>query len=182
MKVGKLDLIHLKMPLVRPFETSFGRVHDKETLIVRAESDGIVGWGECPAAAKPDFSYETVETAWHVIRDFMAPRLRTANFRDPGPVADLFGAVRGHPMAKAGVEMAVNDLLARAQKKPLWKLIGGEQKEIASGISIGIQDSMQQLLSRIEEAIASGYQRVKIKIKPGWDVDVVEKERKEIPS
>ncbi|MHC4605468.1 MAG: o-succinylbenzoate synthase [Planctomycetota bacterium] len=182
MKIEKMELIHLRMPLVRHFETSFGRVEEKETLIIRVVGEGISGYGECPAAAAPDYSYETVHTAWHVIRDFMAPRLRGAQVREPGPIADLFGAVRGHPMAKAGIEMAVNDMLARAQSVPLWKVLKGTRSEIPTGISLGIQDAPQDLLWRIEEALEKGYQRIKMKIKPGWDVDVLREVRRAYPT
>src|SRR5258705_9735498 len=122
MKLEKLELIHLGMPLVHPFETSFGRVSDKETVIVRAESGGAVGWGEAPVAAVPGYSYETVRTAWHVIRDFLAARLSGAEIARAGPLAAIFGPVRGHPMAKAGIEMAVLDLFARVEAKPLWMM------------------------------------------------------------
>ena len=103
MKVERLELIHLRLPLVHFFETSFGRVHDHEVLLVRAESQGMVGWGEVPASAAPRYSYETVHTAWHVIRDFLAPKLKGREFSGPGPVSELFAAVRGHNMAKAAV-------------------------------------------------------------------------------
>src|SRR5258705_2376623 len=125
MKLEKLELIHLGMPLVHSFETSFGRVSDKETIIVRAEGGGAVGWGEAPVAAAPGYSYETVQTAWHVIRDFLAPRLKDVEIARAGPIAEFFAFVRGHPMAKAGIEMAILDLFARAEGNPLWKMLGG---------------------------------------------------------
>jgi len=182
MKLEKLELIHLGMPLVHPFETSFGRVSDKETIIVRAESGGVAGWGEAPVAAAPGYSYETVETAWHVIRDFLAPRLKGAEIARAGSLAEHFGFVRGHPMAKAGIEMAVLDLFARAEGVPLWKMIGGSWTEIPTGISLGIEPRVEDLLGRVETAAAAGYRRIKVKIKPGWDVDVVAAVRRRFPT
>ena len=181
MKIERLELIQLRLPLVAPFETSFGRVEEKETVVVRASAQGLDGWGECPAAGQPDYSYETVRTVWHVIRDFMAPRLKGAELFTPGPIADLFGNVRGHPMAKAGLEMAVNDLLARKEGRPLWKMLGGQRKEIPAGISLGIQEHPEKLITRIGEAVVTGYQRIKMKIKPGWDVEAVRRVREAFP-
>jgi O-succinylbenzoate synthase len=182
MKIERLELFHLGMPLVHPFETSFGRVSDKETVVVRAESGGVVGWGEAPVAAAPGYSYETVQTAWHIIRDFLAPRLKGAEIARAGPLAGFFGFVRGHPMAKAGIEMAVLDLFAQAEGKPLWKMIGGARTEIPAGISLGIEPRVEDLLARVETAAAAGYRRIKVKIKPGWDVDVVASLRRRFPA
>lgn len=181
MKLDRLEIIHVRMPLVHHFETSFGRVHEKESVLVRAQSGGLVGWGEAPAAAAPNYSYETVQTVMHVIRDFLAPKLRGREFARPGPISELFGAVRGHAMAKAGVEMAVVDLMAKLEGKPLYVLLGGKRDEIPTGISLGIEDSVSELLRRIEEAVARGYRRVKVKIKPKWDVDVVAEIRRRFP-
>ena len=181
MKVERLELVHLKLPLVHFFETSFGRVHEKETIIIRAEGEGLVGYGECPASRAPDYSYETVQTAWHIIKDFIAKKLPTGPISGPGPIADRFASIRGHNMAKAGVEMAINDLLARSQRLPLWKILGGIRDEIPTGISLGIEDQVGDLLKRIENALESGYQRIKIKIKEGWDVAVVREIRRVFP-
>lgn len=163
----KLTLIHLKLPLVHFFETSFGRVTHNETLIVRAEEDGHVGWGECPAGAAPYFSYETIETAWYVVSKFYT--------------RDGFGAVRGHPMARAGVEMALLDLRGKREGKSLRELTGGTRDEIETGISLGIEDRVEDLLDRIGQARERGYHRVKVKIKPGWDVDVIARVRERFP-
>jgi O-succinylbenzoate synthase len=181
MKIERIEILHLRLPLVHFFETSFGRVHDHEVLIVRAESGGLVGYGEVPASAAPRYSYETVHTAWHVIKDFLAPRLKNREFAGPGPVSDLFGFVRGHNMAKAGLEMAAVDLFAKAQNRPLYQVLGGTRTEIPTGISLGIEDTVDDLLRRVEEGVGKGYQRIKLKIKPKWDVDVVEAVRKRFP-
>lgn len=182
MKIERLEILHLKLPLVRAFETSFGRLIDHEVLIVRAESNGMVGYGEVPAMAAPWYTYETVQTAWHVLRDFLAPRLRGQEIAAPGPISELFAFVRGHNMAKAGIEMAVVDLFGKAQNKALHQVLGGDRPEISTGVSLGIEESTAELLKRVEEALSKGYQRIKLKIRPRWDVDVVAEVRKAFPT
>jgi o-succinylbenzoate synthase len=182
MKIDRLEILHLRLPLVHFFETSFGRVYDHEVLIVRAESGGIVGYGEVPASAAPRYSYETVHTAWHVIRDFLAQKLKGQEIANPGPISDLFAFVRGHNMAKAGIEMAILDLFGKAQSKPIHQILGGQQMEIPTGVSLGIEDTVADLLKRVEEGVSQGYRRIKLKIKPKWDVDVVAEVRKQFPS
>jgi o-succinylbenzoate synthase len=182
MKIDRLEILHLKLPLVRSFETSFGRLTDHEVLIVRAESDGFVGYGEVPAMAAPHYSYETVHTAWHIIRDFLAPRLKGQEIAAPGPISELFAFVRGHNMAKAGIEMAVVDLFGKAQNRALHQILGGDRTEIPTGVSLGIEESIAELLRRVEEAVMQRYQRVKLKIRPRWDVEVIAAVRKEFPT
>jgi o-succinylbenzoate synthase len=182
MKIERMEVLHLRLPLVHFFETSFGRVHDHEVLIVRVEAGGLAGFGEVPASAAPRYSYETVHTAWHVIKDFLAPKLKDREFAGPGPISDLFAFVRGHNMAKAGIEMAVVDLFAKAQQRPLYQVLGGTRTEIPTGVSLGIEDTVDDLLRRVEEAVAQGYQRIKLKIKPKWDVDIIDAVRKRFPT
>jgi len=182
MKIERLEILHLRLPLVHFFETSFGRVYDHEVLIVRAESGGIVGYGEVPASAAPRYSYETVHTAWHVIRDFLAQKLKGQEIAGPGPISDLFAFVRGHNMAKAGIEMAILDLFGKAQGKPIHQILGGTQTELQTGVSLGIEDSVADLLKRVEEGLSQGYRRIKLKIKPRWDVEVVAEVRKRFPA
>jgi O-succinylbenzoate synthase len=182
MRIARLEILHLRMPLVRPFETSFGRVADKETILVRLESGGVTGWGEAPVAAAPGYSYETVQTAWHILRDFLAPRLKDVEMAHAGPVAELFGAVRGHPMAKAGIEMAILDWFARQEGRPIAKLLGGKAERIPTGISLGIEGRLEDLVDQVERAVARGYRRIKIKIKPRWDVEAVAAVRRRFPS
>jgi O-succinylbenzoate synthase len=182
MKIERLELFHLRIPLVRPFETSVARYLDREMLIVRVDSGGLSGWGEVPAPAAPLYSPETSQTAWHIIRDFLAPKLKNQEIAAPGPISELFSFVRGHNMAKAGIEMAILDLFARAQNQPVWQVLGGVRKEIETGVSLGIEASVQVLLSRVEEAVSKGYRRIKIKIKPRWDVDVIAELRRNFPS
>jgi O-succinylbenzoate synthase len=177
MKINRLELRLCRMPLVSFFETSFGRSYDRTFLLVRLEGEGHEGWGEAVAEANPYYSSETTETAWHIITEFLAPLLLGADFTNPRQVFPALRRVRGHNMAKAAVEMAVWDLFARRQGQPLARLLGGTRDHIASGVSIGIQDTIDQLLGRIEHELAAGYRRIKIKIKPGWDVDVVSRVR-----
>ncbi len=182
MKIERIELFHLRIPLVRPFQTSVARYVDREMLIVRVDSGGLSGWGEVPAPAAPLYSPETSQTAWHIIRDFLAPRLKDKEIAGPGPISELFSFVRGHNMAKAGIEMAILDLFARAQKRPVWQVLGGERKEIETGVSLGIEATVPELLARVEEAVSKGYRRIKLKIKPRWDVDVIAEVRKHFPT
>ncbi len=177
MRIERIELRLLHLPLVRFFETSFGRVQGREFVLVRVDEDGASGVGECVADENPYYCYETTATAWHVIRDFIAPIVLARDFAHP---RDVFGAlrrVRGHNMAKAAVEMAAWDLFAVQAGKPLCDLLGGDpatiRSGIQSGVSIGIQDSIPDLIERVRIELAAGYRRIKIKIKPGWDVDAV---------
>jgi o-succinylbenzoate synthase len=174
VKIERLELRLLKLPLVHFFETSFGRIDDKHFIMVRVEGDGAVGYGECVAELDPYYSSETNDTVWHIIADFIAPRLLGAAFAHPRDVFPALKAIRGHNMAKAAVEMAAWDLYARLQDQPLSRVLGGTRDRIASGVSIGIQPSLDALASKVEHELAAGYRRIKIKIKPGWDVAPVE--------
>jgi o-succinylbenzoate synthase len=173
VKIERLELALLKLPLVHFFETSFGRVYDKTFIIVRVEQGGIIGYGECVADADPYYSAETNDTAWHIITEFIAPRVIGVEFAHPSKIFPALKAVRGHNMAKAAVEMAAWDLFARQRGEPLARTLGGTRERIASGVSIGIQDSLDDLAAQVERELTAGYQRIKIKIKPGWDVDAV---------
>src|SRR6185369_2095231 len=173
MRIERLELLHLRMPLVHSLETGFGRLFEHEVLIVRAESEGIVGYGEVSASAVPQFAPETVHTAWHVIRDFLAPRLKDQEIAAPGPISDVFALVHGHPMAKAGIEMAVLDLFGKAQKRPAWQILGGDRAELPAGVSFGVEEPVGELLGRIEEALDQGYQRITLRIRPKGVAQIV---------
>jgi len=181
MKIERIELFLCRLPLVHFFETSFGRSYDRTFVLIRVqgESDGQQheGWGESVAEANPYYSSETTETVWHIIEGFIAPLVVGKAFAHPRDVYPALKRIRGHNMAKAGVEMAMWDLYARIQGQPLAKILGGTRARIASGVSIGIQDSLDQLIDKIERELAAGYQRIKIKIKPGWDIDAVERVR-----
>jgi o-succinylbenzoate synthase len=177
VRIDRLDLRLCRLPLVAFFETSFGRVYDRAFLLVRLEGEGHEGWGEGVAEANPFYSSETTETAWHIISTFIAPRVLGRTFAHPREIFDALAPIRGHNMAKAAVEMAAWDLYARCEGKPLSAVLGGTRSRIASGVSIGIQDSLDQLTEKIGRELAAGYQRIKIKIKPGWDIAAVTRVR-----
>ena len=182
MRLTRIGLRQIRMPLVRPFETSFGRTDERRILLVEAEdSDGAVGWGEVTCGERPFYNEEWVDAAWLVLRDFAAPRVLGAEVRSAGDVGALTAAVRGHRMARGGLEAACWELEARKADRPLWRHIGGERDEIACGVSIGIQESAETLLELIETELEAGYQRIKIKIKPGRDVAVVRAVRQRFP-
>ena len=177
MKIESVTLREIHMPLVHFFETSFGRVYSRRILLVSVESDGVRGWGECVAGEDPFYSSEWIETAWPTTQQYLAPALLKNGVESGRECAALFARVRGHNMAKAALENAVWDAEARQKQQPLWKLLGGTHREIACGVSIGIQDSPEQLLQKIDTELAAGYRRIKIKVKPGWDLNVLEKIR-----
>jgi O-succinylbenzoate synthase len=173
VRIERLELRLLKLPLVHFFETSFGRIYDRHFIVVRLDGEGVSGFGECVAERDPYYSSETNETVWHIIEGFVAPRVIGIEFDHPRDVFPALSAIRGHNMAKAAVEMAAWDLYARQRGVPLGRALGGTRDRIASGVSIGIQDSLADLAAKVERERAAGYQRIKIKIKPGWDVDAV---------
>ena len=181
VKIEKIELFLCRLPLVHFFETSFGRSYDRAFVLVRVQGSARgqqqEGWGESVAEANPYYSSETTETVWHIVTGFIAPLLVGRTFDHPREIYPALKRVRGHNMAKAGVEMAIWDLYARLEGQPLSRVLGGTRDRIASGVSIGIQDSFDQLLEKIETELAAGYQRIKIKIKPGWDVAAVERVR-----
>jgi O-succinylbenzoate synthase len=171
--IERLELRVLRLPLVRFFETSFGRVYDRTFMLVRLDGGGVTAWGECVADNDPYYSAETVETAWHITSAFLAPLVVGVEFDHPRDVFPALRRVRGHHMAKAAVEMAAWDLHARQAGKPLAAVLGGTRARVAAGVSIGIQDSLAQLVDRVGAELADGYQRIKIKVKPGWDLAAV---------
>jgi O-succinylbenzoate synthase len=177
MKIESITLREIHMPLVHFFETSFSRVYSRRILLVSVDADGVRGWGECVAGEDPYYSPEWTETAWPTIKHYLAPLLLQSEVPSGRDCAARFARVRGHRMAKAALENAVWDAEARQKQQPLWKLLGGTRREIACGVSIGIQDSPEQLLQKIDTETAAGYRRIKIKVKPGWDLNVLEKIR-----
>jgi O-succinylbenzoate synthase len=181
MKIDRIELRELQMPLVHFFETSFGRTTTRRIVLVRVDADGLTGWGEVTAGEEPFYSYETPETAWHILRDFLIPWTLGKDGVEPADVAPRFRPIRGHNMAKAALENALWDIAAQQKNLPLAKLVGGTLAEIPCGVSIGIQGSIPALLEKIEREVAAGYQRIKVKVKPGWDVDVLEAIRARFP-
>jgi O-succinylbenzoate synthase len=181
VKVETIEIHELKLDLLFPFETSFARVDYQRFLLLKVRVDGVSGWSECVADEAPSYSSETVRTAWHVIEDFIAPAVFGQEYSHPQEIVPSLGLTRGHNMAKAAVEMACWDAHARQQGKSLSQSLGGTRTEIESGVSIGIQESVGQLLEKIESELASGYRRIKVKVKPGWDRDVVAQIRERFP-
>jgi O-succinylbenzoate synthase len=181
MRLRKICLREIHLSLVEPFETSFQRTELRRVLLVEADVDGVTGWGESTAGEDPYYSYETVETAWHILRNFLWPVLRGKEIQSASEVWDLFGRVRGHNMAKASLEAAVWDAEAKLKNLPLWKLLGGTREEIPCGVSIGIQPTLAALFAKVDKELAAGYQRIKIKIKPGWDLEPVRALRDRFP-
>jgi O-succinylbenzoate synthase len=181
MKIDRIELREIHLPLVAPFETSFGRTTERRIILVKVFSEGLAGWGECTVGENPFYNHEATDTAWIMIRDFVAPFVLGKEIRSAADCAGLTRAIRGNGMARGAVETAVWDLEARQKNLPLWKLLGGTREEIACGVSIGIQESHAALLKKIEKEVAAGYQRIKIKIKPGWDYEAVRAVRAEFP-
>ena len=181
MKIDAITLREVRMPLVRPFETSFGVTTDRRILLVEIQSDGLTGWGECTAGERPFFSAEWTDSAWQVIVQELGPMLAGENPEHGGQCQRIFKLVRGNRMAKAALENAIWDLEAQREGVPLAHLIGGVREKIACGVSLGIQASIPELMTVIERELAAGYQRIKLKVKPGWDVEVLEQVRSRWP-
>ncbi|MBC7926080.1 MAG: o-succinylbenzoate synthase [Bryobacteraceae bacterium] len=182
-RLDKITLRHLRMPLVHFFETSFGRTYERDIILVEVSSEGSSGWGEITAGEHPFYNEEWTDSAWLIARNYAAPRLLGETLNAASEVWPRIASLRGHNMARGGVEAAVWDLEARLHGQPLWKQIGGGARtEIPCGVSIGVQDSVGQLLAKIGTELQDGYQRIKLKIKPGWDVDVIAEVRRSFPN
>jgi O-succinylbenzoate synthase len=181
MKIDRIELREIRLPLVTPFETSFGRTTERRIILVKAFSDGLAGWGECTVGEGPFYNHESTDTDWLMIRDFVAPMVVGREIEAPEQVPQLTKAIRGNKMARGAVECAVWDLEARRQSKPLWQLLGGTQEEINCGVSIGLEDTDAAMLKKVEKEVAAGYQRIKIKIKPGRDYGMIKALRQEFP-
>ena len=181
MRVREMTLREVQMKLVTPFEISVGRTELRRILLVETSVDGVTGWGECVAGESPSYSPETIDTAWHILRDFLWPLVKEKEFAAAADVWDLLAPVRGHSMAKGSLEAAIWDAQARREGVALSKLIGGSRQEIACGVSIGIKDSLEELVCTVKKELAAGYQRIKIKIKPGKDLEPVRRLRQDFP-
>jgi O-succinylbenzoate synthase len=179
--IKQVELRELGMRLLHPFETSFGATQDRHIILVKVMDGAHAGWGEVTAAEGPFYSYETWETAWHVLRDYIIPNVIGRELRNASGFGPLVQGIRGHNMAKAGVETALWDLQARIQAVPLWKMLGGVREQIDCGVSIGIQPSIDKLLAKIDTEVRAGYRRIKIKIKPGWDLEIIRQVREAFP-
>jgi len=182
MKIDAIILRELHMPLVRPFETSFGVTRNRRVLLAEIKSEGLTGWGECTAGEHPYFSPESTDSAWAAIVNEMGPMLAAEAPEHAGECPKIFKLVRGNRMAKATLENAIWDLEAQREGIPLYQLLGGVREAIPCGVSLGIHASIPELLETIERELAAGYQRIKLKCKPGWDVEVFEKVRSRWPA
>jgi len=181
MIIERIELRHIKMDLVSPFVTSMGTEYDEEHIIVSVDAEGVKGWGESVAEGTPFYSYETVPTAWHILKDFLIPAVLGKDISVIDEAIETYSRVRGHMMAKAGLEAALWDALAKTRGISLSKMLGGVMDKIPVGVSIGIQESTDKLARKVEGYLAEGYKRIKIKISPGFDIQFVEALRKEFP-
>ena len=183
LKLERIELREIELPLKSPFETSFGRTTRRRILIVRVfDHDGASGYGECVASEGPFFNHETIDTAWLITTQYIAPLLASTAWAGAAEVNDVLAPIRENRMAKAGVEAAIWDLEARLAGAPLWRHIGGVRDVIACGVSIGLQSSTEALLEKVRTEVESGYQRIKIKIKPGKDVNLAQAVREQFPN
>jgi O-succinylbenzoate synthase len=173
MRVESITLRKLMMRLKAPFETSFGVTFDRPVLLVEMAADGLTGWSEVTASESPNFNSESVDISWVVIREYLAPLILGKSFERASDVPAAFAAIRGHEMSRAGIENALWDIESQQKNVPLWKLIGGTQPEIACGVSLGLQAAPEKLLEKVAAELSAGYQRIKIKIKPGKDLDYI---------
>lgn len=182
LKLERLELREIQLPLRYPFETSFGRTVRRRIMILRVfDRSGAIGYGECTAPEDPFFNHETIDTAWHIVTEFAAPLVAQAKIRKASDVNTALSRIRGNRMAKGGLETAIWELESRMAALPLWQHIGGTRSEITSGVSIGLQESLEALIEKVALEVGRGYQRIKLKIKPGQDIDLVESVRKKFP-
>ncbi|HEX4002792.1 MAG TPA: o-succinylbenzoate synthase [Candidatus Acidoferrales bacterium] len=181
MQIRKITLREIHLKLLSPFQTSFGTTDLRRILLVEADAGGVAGWGESTAGENPFYSYESIDTAWYILRDYLWPIVRGREIAAASEARGLFAQVRGHNMAKAALETALWDIEAKQNNVPLAKLLGGTRAEVPCGVSIGIQPSLDKLVAKVDEALAAGYQRIKIKIKPGTDIEPVRALRERFP-
>ncbi len=181
MKIEKIEIRHIKMNLISPFESASGIENFEEHIIINVESENFSGWGECTAQSNPSYSGETVQSAWHVLNDFIIPKLINRNFNSLEEIILSWNWIRDNNMAKAGIEAAIWDLLAKKNEVSLSTLLGGVKNKIEVGVSVGIQSNIENMLKEINQYLLKGYKRIKIKIKPGKDIEIVSVIRKEFP-
>src|SRR3954470_7616559 len=181
MQIARITLKLVRLPLVRTFRTSSSSKDQITHILVRVEADGVTGWGECACPSDPYYCPETVETCGHLLTDFLAPAVIGRPWQAIEELVGFYGPVKGNNFAKAGLEMACWDALARWERTSLAALLGGTRAEIASGVSLGIEREIGTLFELIDQYLAEGYRRIKLKIAPGWDVDVVRSVRERHP-
>lgn len=181
MKIDRIELREINLPLVAPFETSFGVTTGRRIIIVKLFAEGLIGWGECTCGEGPFYNHEATDMAWLLLKEFAGPMTLGKHLGSADEAGTLTASIRGNRMARAAIETAVWELESRRQGIPLWRLVGGTQEEISCGVSLGLQETDAALLKKIEVELAAGYQRIKLKIKPGRDYDMVKAVRREHP-
>ncbi len=181
MNIEAIEIHHISMPLVHRFETSMHVEQERECILIHVEGDGHEGWGECVAQKVPWYSYESIGTAWHVLEDFLVPAVLGRELEAPSAFPERVMGIKGHPMAKAGLELALWDLAGQIGGESLSEMLGGERTQVEVGVSIGIQDDVETLLNVVRDHLSEGYRRIKLKIKPGMDLEYVEAVREAHP-
>lgn len=171
MKPERISLYRVRMPLVSAFETSFGRITHRECILIAIQSEGLTGWGECVADRDPGYAYETTGTAWHILQDFIVPMIQDQEIHQPAQLQTLTQSIRGHAMAKAGMEMAFWDWFGKASNHSLAEMLGGIKESVKVGVSVGLQKTPDDLVRVVAQYLSDGYERIKIKIKPGRDIE-----------
>ena len=181
MRIRKVDLIHVLLPMKEPFVAGCGPVRERHVVITKVHTDRGVGIGEVSSLHGPDYSYETTGTALHILQQWIVPRLLGKDFDEPADLVAAMEDIRGHNMAKSGVETAFWDLYSREKGRPIAELLGGVRKAVPSGVSIGMKDTVEQVVTDAEAFLDVGYRRLKIKVKPGKDVQVIRALRERFP-
>ncbi len=181
MRIDRIDLAIVRLPLVRTFRTSSSRKSFIDHIIIRAEGGGFIGWGETASPSDPYYCPETTETCWHILHDFLVPAVLGKEWTEIAEVRAAYGKVKGNNFAKSGIEMACWDLLGKSRGQSVASLLGGAATEIGSGVSLGIEDDIPSLMEQVDRYVGEGYQRIKLKIAPGWDIDVVRAVRARYP-
>jgi O-succinylbenzoate synthase len=181
VRIELIELRIVRLPLVRPFRTSSSGKAHLDHIIVRIVADGVVGWGECASPSDPYYCPETTETCWHMLRDFLGPLVLAKEWESIESLVELYSRVKGNRFARAGLEMACWDALAKSHNKALHTVVGGTRQEILSGVSLGIEDRPETLWEQIDRFLDEGYRRIKLKIAPGWDVAIVKEARRRYP-
>ena len=186
MKIERIDLFHISMPLVSPFGTSFGVQLDRDCLIMKVYAEGLIGWGECVATNDPGYSYETAVTAWHILSDFLIPTVLGKDLQEPEELQAWLSSVRGHPLAKATLDQAAWDITSQRDGLSMAQKLAapyaeGPKERVNVGISIGTQPTIAATMDVIAENLAKGYGRIKLKIKPGHDIELARAARHHFP-
>src|SRR5437763_4702971 len=181
MRIERTDLRIVRLPLVRPFRTSSSWKDEIAHILVRVVAAGVAGWGECASPSDPYYCPETTETCWHLLKDFLGPLVLGRPWESIDELTAYYRLVKGNHFAKAGLEMACWDALARREDRPLAALLGGTRAEVAAGVSLGIERELGALFDLIDRYLDEGYRRIKLKIAPGHDVEVVRRVRERSP-